>query len=664
MALNDQTKTVDAGGGGLVRVIVVVVAAVVVALGAGFLIRRSGSGKGEEKSRATFAVRRGDLDITIHQTGDLQTKDPIKIMAEISGEATIVELAEEGSRVKEGDLLVKLDSSQLEDKLTSQEIELENSKARLIQAEEGKKIQELTNATSISNARLGLENAEKTREKYGTVALDENGFLDDEAYSSDDAPEKCEAYQQFRDAELEIMRRTTGLEKAQRDFKGMDELAAKGYVTRNDFLNAELAVEEAERGLESARLAHALLRKYTYPARMAGLDADVEKARGSLKQAELSAKAQMAQKEASIAQSRRINEKNGEHLEETKEELSKMTITAPEEGLVLYGAESNPWERDSIKVGGKVYRGRVIITLPRVSKMMAATKVLEKDVNKVKVGQKATVELAALADLEIAGEVTRVASVASTGRRWFMSSESKSFDVEVSLETTEERMRPGMSCNVRITVDALHDVLYVPVNAVFKREGRDVCYVTTGKTIQERPVKVGQDNDIYVEITQGLDEGEDVLLYSVTPAAADKTDKAEAKPPKSAKPDKSAEAEKPEEAEKAEKAEEVEGAEKAEEAGESPEAETSEKTEKAEETEAIKETEGAEEAGKIEEARKPEQSEKAEKAEAVEKGTKAEEAGKNDKDQEADGAAKKTAPGKEGTSESGSNLAKTQKDDG
>ncbi|MHC4713288.1 MAG: efflux RND transporter periplasmic adaptor subunit [Planctomycetota bacterium] len=496
--------------------LLVVAGAVVLAVALGLAIKSAGGGRGEGPEKATFVVVCGPLDIVIKQTGELQTKNPTRITAEISGEATISELAEEGKRVKKGELLVKLDSSQQEEQLANQEIEVENSRAQLVQAQENKKIQELNNKTSIASAQLELTNAGRAREKYGDVALNEGGFLDEEIYSGAEAPESGEAYQAFRDAELEIDRAETELTRAKRDFADMDELEEKGFVTHNDYIDAELKVLEGERKLESAQLKHSLLRLYNYPSRVAELDAAVEKAEAKLEEAELSAAAQMIQKEAAITRYERVSEKQQEKLEELQEEVEKMTVMAPEDGLVLYGDESRPWERDRIQVGAQVRRGQVIITLPRVSEMMAVSKVLERDINKVAEKQKAAVRIPALQDMELSGEVTKVASVADSGRRWHSASETKTFEIQISLEKTHERMKPGMSCNVEIMVERIEEALYVPVNAVFKNEGKDVCHVVTGDGAESRPVKVGKSNDIYAEILEGLSPGEEVYLYSVS----------------------------------------------------------------------------------------------------------------------------------------------------
>ena len=558
------------------KVVLIIAGAVVAALVIGLVVRAAISPKDTSASRATFTVVRGPLKLAVNETGELQAADSIKITPEIDGEGTIVELVDEGTRVKKGDVLVKLDKTQLEQTLADTEIEVENAKANLTRAQEQRKIQEISNSTDIAKAELAVDAARMELDKYGTILLDADGFLDTDSYlaagvpvdsvlstdsylasnapaeallstdsyltsnapaeailntdsylasvedilSTDSrltsaVPSQGEAYQAFRDAELAITRAESELERAQSDFKDMDVLLQKGFVTKNDYIADELKVTEAERKLESARLAHYILRTYTYPKTLAQKQADLKQAQDRLEQARLSAGSEMTQKDVAIKEAQSVLDMKDKQLADTKDNIDKMTITAPEDGLILYGDPANWRHQNPVQVGAKVYRGQTILTLPRVSSMVAATRVQERDVNKVKIGQQATVTLPAIPGVTLNGRVTKVSSVASSGQRWWASSEVKTFDVEVTLDDSEPRMKPGMSCDVEILVGTLENILYVPVNAVFREGGADVCYIVSSSKTTPVTVKLGESDDLYVQITDGLKEGEKVLLYSV-----------------------------------------------------------------------------------------------------------------------------------------------------
>jgi HlyD family secretion protein len=639
------------------------------ALVLGFVVRGTWSDKATAHDGAVCTVTRGPLEIRINQSGELQAAESIRISPEIKREATIIELVDEGTRVKKDDIIARLDATTLEQQQASQEIEVENAAADLKKAVEDRKIQELTNEVSISKARLDVATARMDIDKYGTVVLGADGFLDKKLYNIEDesddsllalddeattaapavdssgnlppwpsvdssavislestvpgatvestspaasasearaagapappvdstgarvestspalaplsadstgavsldssAPvgvdstaaagvdstdealiasigqarinssgelvfestaeaasagtvEKGEAYQAFRDAEVAIRRARTDLRRAKTDFQGMDELLKRGFITKNDFIKAELAVVEADRKLESTKLAYEILRVYTYPKTRAQKEADLKKAEDGFKQAVLQAKSQMAQQDAQITQAQAVYTMKKKNLDDMNDQLAKMTIKAPADGFVLYGDERRPWEKDEIKIGSKAYEGRTLITFPSITNMIAATKVQEKDVYKVKVGQGANVTVPALPGVTLTGKVSKISTVAASGNRWMTSSEAKSFDVEVTLDQSDARMKPGMSCKVSILVDTVADCLYVPVNCVFKQDGKDVCCAVSGGKVVQKAVVTGASCDTYIVVAEGLSEGSKVLMYNASSSELD-----------------------------------------------------------------------------------------------------------------------------------------------
>ena len=68
---------------------------------------------------------------------------------------------------------------------------------------------------------------------------------------------------------------------------------------------------------------------------------------------------------------------------------------------------------------------------------------------------------------------------------------------------------------MEILVDVVKDVLYIPVEAIYNREGESYCKVKSGFTSSvERAVETGRASDSHVEIISGLDEADVVLLFS------------------------------------------------------------------------------------------------------------------------------------------------------
>jgi HlyD family secretion protein len=89
----------------------------------------------------------------------------------------------------------------------------------------------------------------------------------------------------------------------------------------------------------------------------------------------------------------------------------------------------------------------------------------------------------------------------------------KVYTTQVSIDGAHDVLKPGMSAKVKIFVEQLNDVEIAPVQVVANRGGKKVCYVVTDDgDLSEREVETGLFNDTFVEITDGLEVGEKVLL--------------------------------------------------------------------------------------------------------------------------------------------------------
>jgi len=84
---------------------------------------------------------------------------------------------------------------------------------------------------------------------------------------------------------------------------------------------------------------------------------------------------------------------------------------------------------------------------------------------------------------------------------------------EVAILGSDPEMRPGMSCLVEIEIESLPDATYVPVQSVHNTPAGNIAFVVLeGGRVEARGVEVGRFNDLWVQVLDGLEEGETVLL--------------------------------------------------------------------------------------------------------------------------------------------------------
>jgi HlyD family secretion protein len=121
----------------------------------------------------TFKVKRGPLTISIDASGTIKALDQEVITCKVKGEgygggggATILTLVPEGTHVKEGDLLVELDSSSFEDQLVAEQITLQTTETTLLSTQENLAVGKNQAESDKEQAQLTLDFAIEDLEKY------------------------------------------------------------------------------------------------------------------------------------------------------------------------------------------------------------------------------------------------------------------------------------------------------------------------------------------------------------------------------------------------------------------------------------------------------------------------------------------------------------------
>ncbi|UCG44040.1 MAG: efflux RND transporter periplasmic adaptor subunit [candidate division WOR-3 bacterium] len=197
--------------------------------------------------------------------------------------------------------------------------------------------------------------------------------------------------------------------------------------------------------------------------------------------------------------------------EEAEDSYAKTSIRAPIRGKV---AKVNVEEGETVIIGTMNNPGTVIMVIADMSRMEAIVEVDETDVVSLRIGQHADIEVDAFPDTTFAGTVTKIGYMPLQN---LLSTEVEGvdFEVEVTLDSTVPELRPGMTVSVDITTASLDSVLKVPIQAVGRREIDDeeketVFTVEEGKATL-RPVRTGKSSDTDIEITEGLDPGEEII---------------------------------------------------------------------------------------------------------------------------------------------------------
>jgi len=191
-------------------------------------------------------------------------------------------------------------------------------------------------------------------------------------------------------------------------------------------------------------------------------------------------------------------------------DLSQLTITAPIPGMVVHLDIWKGGQMSKVQEGDSPWPGQGLINLPDLSEMIVNATVSEVDAARVKTGMRAIVTLDALSGQRYAGEVLKKSTLA---RRKDPSSKINVFDVEIAILDKDDQLKPGMSAAARIVIDQIDEVIKVPLETVFEKEGRTVVYLDSEKEVE---VVVGRRNDMEIEIVEGLSGDETICLIDPT----------------------------------------------------------------------------------------------------------------------------------------------------
>jgi len=525
--------------GGLARWFVVLAVAVagLGSVGAlGLWRNKNGSIGGPGESAGLFAVQRGDLTISVVESGDIKAVNSTDVKCEVEGRTSIVNIVPEGTYISQedvdnGKVLVELDSSQLKEQLAQREIEHATAEASYAEANEARAIQVKQNESDSTAAELKVKFALMDLKKYlgenlaeGLVAeSDPNADTAELIASLLDDPNSLggEAQQKLRELTGNIALAEANLQNAIYTLNWTETLYQERYVAETELQRDRLDRQRLELEKEKAEISKDLFMRYEFLKQAEQYLSDYKEAQRELERTQARARSQLAQAEAKLTSAKATLELQSQRLAKLRKQLDACVIKAPAVGQVVYWSSTERWTRVKIEQGAEVPEGYKIITIPDMSEMKVEIKVHETWIDKIEIGQKAKISIAAFPDEVFAGKVLKKAPLANP-EQW-LNPDLKVYSTDVSIEGQHEALKTGMTGKVEVIIDELHDVLYVPIQSVVTIEDSKVCYIAASPA-QKRQVQTGLFNDNFVEIKSGLEEGERVLL---NPPRWSATEKAE-----------------------------------------------------------------------------------------------------------------------------------------
>lgn len=194
---------------------------------------------------------------------------------------------------------------------------------------------------------------------------------------------------------------------------------------------------------------------------------------------------------ASVASKYAAQAKAGYTVDSLTQQLDDMTLRAPRAGVVTYR---------NAEVGAMAAANTKVLTITDTSGMYIDCSLSEADVAAIQQGMPVSVSIESLAQ-DYDGYITYVSPA--------MDDTTKTYVVRITLAQPDTKLRGGMFAQSSIDVLQKPDTLFIPKDALTEQDGKaQVCVIRPDDTIELRTVTTGLRNDDYIEITDGLDDGD------------------------------------------------------------------------------------------------------------------------------------------------------------
>jgi len=467
---------------------VVVVAGLVLIVGVVWALARALNGSGpSQSSYKTVPVRQGPFEVRVDVSGDLQAVDNIDVICEVEGTTTITQLIPEGATVRQGDVLVTLDSSQARQRLEDASIDLQRITADVTTASEIVEIQKSQNAANVQADSVALELAQISLRSYN------EGLWP----------------QMLADAKMSNEKADVGLTTKLDELQQTRTLFAKGFVTATEVRNKETEVASARRDVEKAQTDLRVLVDFSHLADLTAKRNTLAQAEQKLARTKRENASNLSQRTADFAAKSQQLSVIQRRVERFTKQVENTIIRAPAEGLVVYNNQRNN-DQPPIQEGSQVRERQTILRLPDTSRMKVVFKANENQVGRIRLYQLATIAIANYAT-PVTGWMSKISPISDSSGRWW-DPDRKEYPVDIMLDWTPDGLKPGMGVKASILVDRVDNAMSIPIGSVYTAGEQRYAFVPTDNAARPMPIRTGRTNDTDIEILEGLTPDTNVIL--------------------------------------------------------------------------------------------------------------------------------------------------------
>lgn len=493
-----------------------------------------------QKMIETTEIERMDLTNSIGITGTVASAEKKTGTTTLSNLKVMEVCVQVGDTVQEGDVICRFDSSDIEETLSVARNNYSvNQKINSIGNDYTTQYQD-----SVEQAEDTLQSARDKRDEaksaYSSAAEQESAAKSAYEQAKANAAEKKTAYEQAKSAvqsaaeTYETKKKGAGLGSGIQ-IKDLD--AYLENLEQNPTADEIKGIEKEFEALISTKQVYEAAKKEYESAQ--GTENQSKSAYEQAKSSSSQAYSSYEQAQSAREDAQEVYEENLEKAGETyeKAKLNDQLITDNDEKQKIEDYEEQ-LENCTVRAAmsgvitslsveeGESFAGGTIYEVQDQSHFIINASVDEYDICDISKGMTAYVKTDSMGDEEMEGEVTYVATVGTSGSQTGSASGTASYEVEITIKGSQERLRPGMTAKVSISREESRNTLAVPYDCVQTNEaGESVLYIDDNGERKEIAVETGIETDYYTEVkSEELKEGMKVYLSTSMVQGTDSKD--------------------------------------------------------------------------------------------------------------------------------------------
>lgn len=402
-----------------------------------------------------------------------------------------------GERVRKkqilaGDVVCRLDSSELEKSEQKYEIRVNDYRALFDKAVKDVEIRQVLNESNNSQAELKAQLAELDLQKYL----------------------KGSYPQQIEKLEGEIQSSREDLTRAREAYEFSERMAFKGYKDLDEVEKARLKVMKLEFAVKNQEKSREVLQDFSHERTLLQLRETALHLKRHAKRVKLAGEASMAQYRVLRASRERVYNIYKQRLDWIREQIKACTLVAPQAGKVVIATSGSSRSPTVLEEGLSVRERQKILYLPDLSDMKVEARIHESMISHVREGLEAKVVIDSLPQDVLECKLTSLSTLPVPGR--YPNYDQRDYIAEFRIEIPdhlEGELRPGMMAEVEILANKIEEpVIQVPMNAVIQTGSKYFAWIPFGESVLRREITVSLSNDESFVVRDGLLEGEQVVL--------------------------------------------------------------------------------------------------------------------------------------------------------